>query len=164
LLTASGATLRVTIAITGPMTIQQSWRRDPSLWPRADRPRHLRMPVAGLQRWRICQGTAVGVDADGDLDQLATDLVVRDDMTMLQQLLVLSLPWQTVPRVELTWTETATIDSSDTRRPGSLCGDLERGDKAEPINGVVTRRRWDFRAWTTTRTTQRPLIDVGSIP
>lgn len=163
LLTTAGAVLRVTVAISGPMTIQQSWRRDPSQWPRADRPRELRIPVPALQRWRVCKGAALGVDATGALVEMPQDLLVRDDTPQLKQLLVLSKPWQTLPRVELSWTERGTVDNSNTRRPGALCAFLDRGDKAEPINGVVTRRKWDFQAWTTTRTTQRPLIDVGTI-
>jgi len=163
LLSASGAKLLVTIAIAGPFAMKRSWKRAANTLPRSDRPRTIAIPIPGMQQWWVTKGTVLGIDAAGALIKRGTDLLARDDGTLLDQVLALSLPWQTQPRVELSWTERDIIDDSDTKRVGSLCNTLIRGDKTEVVTGVVIRRRYDFAAWTTARTTQRPLIDVGAI-
>ena len=117
--------------------------------------------VPGAQCWIIAQGTAVGIDENGDLLTYGgSSRELRNDKTRLQAIAAAALGWWSKRR------QTLTVEYSYLMA-GARCGDyiagVWDGTVYQDINTVVSSVSFDFRGQRTTIETGYGKLDFAAI-
>jgi hypothetical protein len=148
---ASGAEILATVCVREGQPLCVSWKRATASWAR-DVPRVLVVRVPGAELWTVLQGTVVGVhdgsgaDPDGTLKKTTVDLVIRDDTDTLRGVLALARAWYEEPARSLSYRELGALDITAAGAPGAVAEDVTTINAGVvTVNGVLTRRAWDFR-------------------
>lgn len=133
--------IAVTLGVREWLPLLVSWRRPQDQWP-CSLPRIKSINLPQCEQWVVLDGTVKGVDNTGVPIVQSGDLVVRDDVPTMRQLLALYRVYFTEPNVSARITIRGSIDNAAARRPGTLVTTLTTGERTYTINAVVTRRRF----------------------
>ncbi len=160
---SSSARLAFTISYRDPLPVLVSWKR-----PRAERPkdfpRRLVIPASHGDSWVIRADTIVGLTGTAP-KQMLNSLTVVSQIPAMTRVLAAMRAWYSQPERELTWSEIGQVDSSAARLPGTMVTTAAMGDRTVTINGIVTRRAWDFTegGWGTSYRVDRIKPDLEAI-
>lgn len=133
--------IAVTLGIREWLPLLVSWRRPQEEWP-CSVPRIKTVELPHCEQWVVLDGTVKGVDENGLPIRQSGNLVVRDDVPTMRQLLALYRAYFTEPNVSAEITIRGSIDAAAARRPGTMVTTLTTGEAVHQINAVVTRRRF----------------------
>jgi hypothetical protein len=135
--------LLFTIGVRESQPLKVSWQRKQSDWPR-DTPRVFVLTLPEWEQWITLKNTIVAVRADATLQPLAADVTSRDDISAMQSMLGLLLPYFSVPAALPSWRDRGILDTSSAKRPSALVTTVTKGDGAVDCNAVITKRQWQF--------------------
>jgi hypothetical protein len=163
LLASSSARLAFTVSFRLPLPALVSWKRKRSDQPR-DYPRRVVLPAGHGDTWFIMRDTFVGISGTTP-KQMANGLTTMTELNDMVQVLAAMRAWYGQPERELTWTEVGQVDIGATRKPGTMVTLADFGDRVATINGVVTRRAWDFTeaGWGTSYRVDRLKPDLEAV-
>lgn len=164
----AGEKILVTLGFREVDPLVVSWHRPANERPNATPRRKVQM-LPQCEEWTVCTGTVRGVTSDGTtLDATSIELTVRDDVPRMEAALALLVAGLGEPHTSVTWNYRGVLDIGSGWRPGRLLTTVTRGDKAQTVNSVITRRTWtqvvergegegagDVAYWVTTYQTQR---------
>ncbi len=139
-----GDKILVTVGFREVDPLVLSWHRAPGQRPNAT-PRRKVQQIPSAEEWTVCPGTVRGVTSDGtDLDTTSIEIEVRDDKPKLEAALALLVAGLSEPHITVSWNYRGFLDIGSTWRTGRLLTTVTRGDGAQTVNSVITRRTWSL--------------------
>ncbi len=181
-ISADGSKLLFTVGIKEAKPLKVSWVRNPADWPCATQ-RIKTIVIPNFEQWVILPHTIMGVGTAAQ-NSLATSvnhitvdsnpinvdgtLTIRDDVPLMRSLLGLAKSWYADLAYNVSWTDRANLDVSETYRPGTLLTSVIQGNVSTAINALIIRRTWHqvnrdgVVMWDTSYETARILPDLES--
>jgi hypothetical protein len=125
----------------------------------ADIGRTLVIDVHDAEHWTIAAGTATGI-LNGQLIREPVEKIVRNDTAKIKAIAALARAWYSVYRASLN-ISVKTIMAFPAL--GSIITEVSSAWHKEPINTIVTSKRWDFRSGTSALETGYSDLDVRAM-
>ncbi len=139
---AAGEKILMTVGVREVDPLRVSWHRPAGQRPNAS-PRIKVVTLPTCEQWKVLQGTVTSVSPGGALET-SGGITVRDDVPRMRQALAMLVASFSEPAVAVRWSVRANLDIGSTYRTGRLLTTLTRGEKAQTVNSVITRRSWSM--------------------